>query len=926
MKHLGRVFALFAVIFSLLTNVLPCGPGYISPVFEYESAPENPYENFAAGRLGIVKPTFHRSVLYAAYRYINGSGFLPDEQKAMVDVWKADFDNKDYLDTDITDAVRIWVEKRQEAVGKDEKLPDIYTERNYSGYDFFPNCTKNAFETATETLNERMSTHGPSDQGVLDWIKGQDEVFGNCSSGKQTPQQAPAGSPDWLQKDRAYQIAAASFYSMDYENAKRRFAEIAQDLNSPWAETADYLVARTLIRQASLSKDKEKAAQYYGEAEQRLQKFTAGKFADSAERMLGLIAYRIHPKERVGELGRKLMMQGSSNFRQDVIDYTWLMDKFEDEVLTAEQNRKEEEKRLENTNGSLKSSRDEFANAANAAANAANMAANTSVATSGNSIGSYSEYKYYKGSPKTNEDDIEINVYSEKESWYYYLPANSTDEEAIAEAEKLAGRSLPNEIKDRIREARRSGYTERFSRVQTSGHQVYYGSEKMTLSLLPDYLRSEELTEWLYLYPIQNIEAYLYSLNKYRQTASDLWLMTAISKADKNSTQLMRLLDASDKISHSSPAWQTIAYHHARLLLELGKNAEAKKLLDDILSGPDDLTISARNLLMGLRLKLADSLDDFLKYSLRKPFAFDFDGETGTIQEIIDREKSYYDPKNSDGKTREQFDREIEDQYKDELQWQDRVMFDDDTVSILNDHFPLASLLEVERSPSLPDHMRERLAIAIWTRAVLTGAYATAAKVAPEMVRYHPGFAELMSRITNARSPVAQQDAILFFILKNPILEPDIEGGMGRYGPEYDNSRPTETGDYYFSSDLWWCAPYETEYNEETGQEGPRKVSSRPAFLTPAQYLAVKAERAKLKVVGDAPKYLGEKVLAWARRSPLDRRIPESLYIAYEANGWTKYGCGNNEELHAQIGEFLKRHYPQSEWTRKVVDEEKGGQ
>src|SRR5215470_14579440 len=332
MKKLGCVLTLFSLVFSLVVNALPCGPSEITPIFEYESGPENPYENFAGGKLGIVKPEFHRSVLYAAYRYINGGGFLPDEQKALVQVWQADFDNKDYLDTDITDAVRAWIAKRQEVVGKEEKTPDIYTERNYAGYDFFPNCTKNAFETATETLNDRMS-HGPSDPSVLNWVKGQDEVFGNCSSGKRTPEPAPPGSPDWLQKDRAYQTAAAAFYSMDYEGAKHRFAEIAQDVDSPWAQTADYLVARTLVRQASLSKNQEKSAEYYEQAEQRLQKFTSGKFADSAQRMLGLIAYRIHPKERVSELGKKLMLPGgNANFRQDLLDYSWLMDKFEDEV------------------------------------------------------------------------------------------------------------------------------------------------------------------------------------------------------------------------------------------------------------------------------------------------------------------------------------------------------------------------------------------------------------------------------------------------------------------------------------------------------------------------------------------------------------------------------------------------------------------
>ncbi|MEP7077127.1 MAG: hypothetical protein ABI878_15080, partial [Acidobacteriota bacterium] len=646
MKTLGRAFALFVAILGLLTSALPCGPSYVTPIFEYDSSPEDPYANFAAGGLGIIKPGFHRPVLYAAYRYLNGGSFSSGEQTALVQVWEADFDNKNYLDTSVSEAVQAWVDKRKDVVGQDEKTPDIYTDRG-SGYEYFPNCAKNAFETATETLTDRVATHGPSDPGVVAWLNGQDAVFANCSNGKKLPEQAPPGSPDWLQKDRAYQIAAASFYSLDYEDAKRRFSEIAQDTDSPWQETAEYLVARTLVRQASLTKDQEKAAGFYAEAEQRLAKFGSGKFAESAEQMLGLIKYRIHPKERLSELARNLTNGGNSNFRQNVIDYSWLMDRYEAEVLNAEEKRKQDEisRQEANNTANTRSSGTESANELNEA-NSSGVAVNTAINAVRNADqSSRSEYKDHRGAPRVNEDDIEISVYSDdgKENWSFFVRSDATDEDAIAAAEQISGQ-LSETIKNRIRDARRTGYSLRFSNSQQTGHEMYYGSEKMTLSLLPDYLRSDELTEWLYLYPIQNNEAYLYSLSKFRSTNSDLWLMTALSKADTNSSQLIRLLDAAARTSHSSPAFQTITYHQARLLLELGKKSEAKKLLDDTLTAGDPLTVSSRNQFMALRLKLADSFGEFLKYSLRKPFAFDFDGESGTIQQFIDEEKKWYDP------------------------------------------------------------------------------------------------------------------------------------------------------------------------------------------------------------------------------------------------------------------------------------------
>ncbi|MEP7076729.1 MAG: hypothetical protein ABI878_13065, partial [Acidobacteriota bacterium] len=298
--------------------------------------------------------------------------------------------------------------------------------------------------------------------------------------------------------------------------------------------------------------------------------------------------------------------------------------------------------------------------------------------------------------------------------------------------------------------------------------------------------------------------------------------------------------------------------------------------------------------------------------------------ESGTIQQFIDEEKKWYDPKNSDNKTREQYDQEVEDRFKNELLWQDRQMFDTDTISIMNEHFPISVLIDVERSPAIPDYLRERFAMAIWTRALLLEDYASAARIAPELLKFHPEFGESIAQITNAKTPLGRQNAILYFILKNPILTPEIQDGMGRSREDYDGGE-IELGNYFFSYDLWWCAPYDSE-SEQTDSDVPKKQSPDPIFLTPPQVQAVKVEQVKLKAIGNAPKYLGDKVLAWAKRSPLDRRIPESLFIGYEANGMSKYGCADNTELHDEIGSYLKSRYPRSEWTQKMVKEEKGDQ
>ena len=868
-----KKFASVSLLFLLFVSaIFPCGPGYISPLFDRRYEPEIPYENFAAGKIGIIKPSLRRVVLFAAYRYLNNGNFTADEQKSLVDVWNMEFNNKDFADDDVGEVLKIWIEKRSTVVGKEEKIPEIYAERSYGGYDFFPNCTKNAFETATQTLSDRIASHGSDDKDVKSWVDAQDKVFMNCASGKQTPEAPDASMPEWLQKDRVYQIAAAEFYSLDYEKAKTLFREISADGNSPWQDTADYLVGRTLIRQASLTRDVSRSTQFYNEAEQHLQNYS-GKYRDSAEKLLGLIKYRLRPETRVGELGRSLSYGGTQNFRQDLIDYNWLLDKFEKDALDAEEKRKEA---LKPKDGNK------------------TAATNTAV-------------------PQQDELSVEIYLYTDdySQNWRIFVNPNASDAEALTEAEKVVGRPLTDKMKERFLDAKRNAYTRRYTENYQSGYQGgYYGEEKTSLSILPAFLRQDDLTDWLFTFQIKGAEAYLYSLSKFRQSGSDLWLLTALSKADKNSSELNSLLEAAGKASRFSPAYPTIAFHTARILIEQNKAAEARKMLDDVLDSSIEMPVSSRNQFLALRTHLAETLDDFLKYAQRKSFAIDWGGQAGTVEDIIAEQKAWYDAESYAPQTREEFDHEVEERFKEERLWQDREMFDEKTTEVINEHFPLALLVEVEKSPVLPDYLRKRFAAAIWTRAVILDDFATAQKIAPEVIKFAPETEDLMNDFLLAKTPIAKKRAALYLILKVENLTPYVTSGMG-----------TSTEGYRMYAERWWCEPYEGGYDEENEVYLDNMSSQKPSFLSQIQSDTAQKELRKLKSIGDASKFLGTQVLEWARLAPLDKRVPESLYIVYEASGWDKYGCGNNEELQAEIGALLKKRYPNSEWTAKIIDE-----
>lgn len=870
-----------ALIFGVMfTTVIPCGPGYVEPLFDTSKDPEAPFTDYAAGKLGIIKPEFRRPTLFAAFRYVTGTGMNAIEQQKAVEVWNEVIRNEPSEDPVTDDAVKTWIKARAEVIGKEEKLPAIYTERSYGGYDFFPNCAVNAFEVATETLKARSGVGSSNDPNVLNWVKGQDAVFQNCSSGKQIPEDAPAGSPEWLQKDRAYQKAAAAFYSLNYDDARQKFEAIAADSSSPWQETSQYLVGRTLVRQASLTKSKEKADRLYSEAEQKLLGFVggSGKFSSSANGLIAMIKYRTRPEERVIELGRELRNQRiDGGFKQDLIDYTWLLDKFETEVLKAEEKKKEE---LANGSMTKKDAEPE--------------------ATPQEDL--------------TPEGKLKIELYNADytENWTFLVDDDATDAEVIAAAEKAAKRTFNKDMRDRAVAAKETAYSKRFTDARDSGYEGdYYGEDKLTPELLPDFLKRDEMTDWIFTYQMSPATSYKYSFEKYRADSSELWLMTALSKASKNSEGVDQLIDAGIRTSRNSAAFPTIAFHTSRLLIDEGRTNDAKKLIDSALEIADGMPVSAQNSFMSLKLYFSATLDEWIKNSLKKPYGFNFDGFGGTIDQFVAMQKSYYDPEyNKDG--REAFDKEVESRFEPERLWEHREMFDSKTIDMMNRAFPQSVLLEVESSTALPDHMRPKFALALWGRAFLTGNDELMMKMSSELTKFYPEIAERLKPVQDAPTPLARRRAALYFVLTNPMISPYIEDGIGKEDNEFG----------MWDANDWWCSEYQSATDIETAGEDGEPPMRRPNFLTVAQKKEAMTERAKIIAYGDAPKYLAAQVFAWAAATPNDKRVPEALYIVHEANGWTKYGCGNDEDIQKKAETLLKTKYAGNQWTQKMISDE----
>lgn len=322
---------LIAVLLFTSQPTFACGPYSLEAVFTFSSHPEFPLEKFAGGEVGVLQPTLARSYLFAAYRNLAGNGFSAKEQKDLLALWS---ERMNYSEPDFEESwTKPWFAARQAVTG--EANPpgiNIYRHREAPNqYETYVNCQKDAFETAANTLTERARKFGADTSVVREWIAAQDLVFANCSEGQHLPAVAPVDADPLIRADRAYQIAAANFYAGSFDESQKSFDSIARDTNSPWRQISAYLSGRVLLRKASLGAP-EKKAETLTQAEDVFKKVLSdpglAKVHPASTKLLGLVRLRLHPDLRLRELAQAITKKDDETLKQDVWDYTILLDDF----------------------------------------------------------------------------------------------------------------------------------------------------------------------------------------------------------------------------------------------------------------------------------------------------------------------------------------------------------------------------------------------------------------------------------------------------------------------------------------------------------------------------------------------------------------------------------------------------------------------
>src|SRR3979411_2989650 len=114
-KALLALVLILSVSFMLPQRTQACGPFFTDAIFVYSKHPDLPFEEFAAGQLGILRASWARSYPVAPYRYLAGSRLSESEAKAIKSVWEDRLNNS--WESRVDDSIRNWTEARKKVLG-----------------------------------------------------------------------------------------------------------------------------------------------------------------------------------------------------------------------------------------------------------------------------------------------------------------------------------------------------------------------------------------------------------------------------------------------------------------------------------------------------------------------------------------------------------------------------------------------------------------------------------------------------------------------------------------------------------------------------------------------------------------------------------------------------------------------------------------
>jgi len=401
-------------------------------------------------------------------------------------------------------------------------------------------------------------------------------------------------------------------------------------------------------------------------------------------------------------------------------------------------------------------------------------------------------------------------------------------------------------------------------------------------------IAGDDLIDWTLAMQGTGEAALARSLERWRDTRSTAWLVAALWKLPALSSGSQALLAAAAAVDRRSPAFATVAFLRVRLLTEAGRLDDARALLASL---PDrsapGFDTEAVNLYRAQRLRVARTPGEFLASATRTivtPWT-DYILRPGGQTEAVLRPAAL------------------------------RPVFDNDVSDILTTRMPLARLLEVARSPSLPGRLRVRVAMATFTRATRLRRDNVAREIAPVLRELAPALHADLDRYLRATNEGQRHSAAVKLLLWTPGAVAHVQGLED--DRTIDLLEPTRTFQNFRVH--WWCRGY-----EPPGINSPavsllygEKPPPYPAFLTAVERQQAEDEQRELAATADASTYLLAETLAWVKARPQNTDAPEALARAIRG---VREGCNNGDtpKLAREAFSLLHSRYAGTAWARQT--------
>jgi hypothetical protein len=379
------------------------------------------------------------------------------------------------------------------------------------------------------------------------------------------------------------------------------------------------------------------------------------------------------------------------------------------------------------------------------------------------------------------------------------------------------------------------------------------------------------------------------------------WLVAAMMFLAPDDADVAEAMTASQAVDAGSPAYYTLAWHRARLLIEQGKTDDARTELDRLLASPS-LPGGVGNLMRYQRLKVARSVGEFATFATRR-------GEfVMYLYNPLTNLSAYPLPLPT-----MKWDRDVATVigWRTELFHPDPRYLDADAAYAMSTFMPLPMMAEAVLAPGLPANIKRDIALAVWTRAVLLGDTDTANSMANALAPFFPQLAANWKTYRAAVTADAKRVEAALLLLKLPAARPSVPYGLG----------------YIYKADVigqfgprWWAADDMPFYADDSGNPLlcgdcalPLPLVA-PVFITDKDKERAKAENERLGKLPGAPAWLGSVIIPWAKTHLSDPRVPEALHNVVRA---TQYGDMDSDTSKAAY-ELLHGRFPKNPWTAKT--------